>query len=227
MATHDVVRRSRRPREPVAPKIPAALADAKLPDNDLSDDGVYLSMRYGTLDLSAGRAEDVEFERCRFGETSLSATSLSRANFTDVEFTGCDLANLRLSDSRVFNVVVDRSRMTGTTMTDCGFRDVLFSGCRADLSSFRFGRFKNVVFRDCNLTEANFQGADLTGARFERSKLVGAQFSNAKMQGTRLSDCDLWGVAGIQSFQGAVVTAADAQSLVFALASAMGITIED
>jgi uncharacterized protein YjbI with pentapeptide repeats len=112
-------------------------------------------------------------------------------------------------------------------MTDCGFRDVLFSGCRADLSSFRFGRFKNVVFRDCNLTEANFQGADLTGARFERSKLVGAQFSNAKMQGTRLSDCDLWGVAGIQSFQGAVVTAADAQSLVFALASAMGITIED
>lgn len=227
MTTHEVVRRSRVPKEPVAPKIPTALADAKTPDNDLSDDGVYLSMQYESLDLSGGRAEDVEFERCRFRETSFSATILRRANLTDVEFIGCDLANLRLSDSRIFSAFVDRSRMTGTAMTDCGFRDVLFSGCRADLSSFRFARFKNVVFRNCNLTEANFQGADLTGARFEGCKLVGSQFSNAKMQGARLSDCDLWGVAGIQSFQGAIVAAADAQSLVLALASALGITIED
>jgi hypothetical protein len=45
------------------------------------------------------------------------------------------------------------------------------------------------------------------------------------MQGTGLTDCDLLGVAGIQSFQGATVATADAQSLLYALASAMGITI--
>lgn len=112
-------------------------------------------------------------------------------------------------------------------MTDCGFRDVLFSDCRADLSSFRFAKFRNVVFRDCNLAEANFQNADLSGVRFERCRLTGAQFSGATMQGTRLSDCELSGVAGVQSFQGAIVATADAQALAYALASAMGITIED
>lgn len=227
MATRDTTTRPRRIKEPVAPKIPTVLAEANQLDHGLSDDGVYLSMKYGSLDLSANDVEDVEFERCRFKETGFAGTTLRRAGLADVEFIGCDLANLRLFDSRIFNAVVDRSRITGAAMTDCGFRDVLFTGCRADLSSFRFGRFKNVVFRNCNLTEANFQEADLTSVRFEGCKLIGAQFSNAKMRGARLTDCDLSGVAGILSFQGAIVSAADAQSLVYALASAMGITIED
>ncbi|WP_308103328.1 pentapeptide repeat-containing protein [Actinocorallia sp. API 0066] len=36
---------------------------------------------------------------------------------------------------------------------------VLFTGCRADLASFRFATLRDVVFRDCDLSEANFQGA--------------------------------------------------------------------
>lgn len=227
MATYDVTARRRLPRNPVAPKIPKSLVEAQLPDNALTDDGVYLSMQFGALDLSSSDAEDVEFERCRFGETRFSGTSLRRATFTDVELAGCDLANLRAVDSRIFNTTVSRSRMTGTAMSDCGFRDVVFSDCRANLSSFRFGKFKNVVFRDCNLSEANFQGADLASVRFEGCKLTAAQFSTAKMRGTRLINCDLDGVAGIQSFEGAIVSTADAQGLLYALASAMDITIED
>ncbi|MFI0372851.1 pentapeptide repeat-containing protein [Actinomadura sp. 1N219] len=211
----------------MAPKLPNPLAEAGASDANLADDGVYLSALYGNLDLSAHDVEDVEFERCRFQETRFAGTVMRRAGFADVEFTSCDLANLKLIDSRIFNAVIDGSRLTGTSMSECGLRDVLFTNCRADLSSFRFSRFKSVVFRDCNLTDANFQGAELGSVRFERCKLAGAQFSNANMKGTRLSECDLYGVNGIQSFQGAIVPTADAQGLLFALASAMGITIED
>jgi uncharacterized protein YjbI with pentapeptide repeats len=217
----------RRLKEPVGPVIPRSLGEAGLADGEPVDDGVYLSMRFGPLDLSERDAEDAEYERCRFQETRLSGTGMRRAEFRDVEFGSCDLANLKLSDSRIFNVLIESSRLTGTSMTGCSLRDVLFSNCRADLSSFRFSRLKSVVFRDCNLTNANFQEADLSGARFERCKLSGAQFSNANMKGTRLSECDLYGVHGVQSFAGAIVATGDAQGLLLTLASAMGITIEN
>ncbi|TYK46704.1 pentapeptide repeat-containing protein [Actinomadura decatromicini] len=227
MAGNDVRARPKRLKEPVAPKIPSSLEEVGGSGAELAHDGVYLSTRFCDVDLSAQDVEDVEFERCRFQDTRFSGTMMRRAGFADVEFTSCDLANLRLVDSRIFNAVVQGSRLTGTSMSGCGLRDVLFVNCRADLSSFRFGRFKSVVFRDCNLTDANFQGAELGGVRFERCKLTGAQFSGANMKGARLSECDLYGVNGIQSFEGATVPAADAQALLFALAAAMGITIED
>jgi uncharacterized protein YjbI with pentapeptide repeats len=84
------------------------------------------------------------------------------------------------------------------------------------------------VFRDCNLSEADFQGAELTGCRFEDCRMQGVQFSQAKMAGgTLFSGCDLWGLAGVESLRGATVKSADAQSLVHTLASALGITIEE
>lgn len=46
-------------------------------------------------------------------------------------------------------------------------------------------------------------------------------------EGARFSGCDLSGVGGVESLRGATVSAADAQSLVWALASAFGIRIEE
>ena len=217
-------RTPRPPRDPVAPKFPAELASAR-PADGLADDGVFLSLEFGQDDLSGQAAEAVEFERCRFDGTRLSGLSLRRGQFSDVEFRNVDLAGSRLADSALVNAAVLQCRLTGSVWTDSGFREVLFDGCRSDLASFRFSRFRNVVFRGCNLVEANFQGADLTGARFEDCRLEGAQFSGAKMAGTRFSRCDLWGVSGVESLRGSVVSSADAQSLA-SLADAAIIAVE-
>ncbi|XVQ10790.1 pentapeptide repeat-containing protein [Spirillospora sp. CA-255316] len=227
MGTRGTQEKAARLREPAAPKLPPTLARATYPEDEPADDSVHLSLHYGSFDLVGLDVESVEFERCRFDETRLAGTTFRRAGLADVAFKGCDLANLRMFDSRMFGVAIEDCRLTGLSLTDCGFRDVLFRDCRADLTSFRFSRFKNVVFRGCNLAEANFQGADLRGARFEDCKLTGAQFSAAQMQGTRLANCDLYGVNGIQSFEGAIVNTTDAQGLLYALTAAMGITIED
>jgi uncharacterized protein YjbI with pentapeptide repeats len=227
MAAHGVSRQGKRLKEPVGPKIPERLTLAQVPGDEPTDDGLYLSLEYGPEIITGFDAEDVEFERCRFQGTCLSTGTMRRVSITDVAFEGCDLANLRMPDSRVFNTTVANCRMTGMHLTSCGFRDVLFDSCRADLTSFRFSRLTNVVFRDCNLSESNFQSADLRGVRFEGCKLTAAQFSNADMKGARLVDCNLDGVGGIQSLAGAIVPSADAHTLVYALSSALGIVIED
>jgi uncharacterized protein YjbI with pentapeptide repeats len=214
-------------REPKGPKIPQVLTPAGRADAELADDGEYRSLEYGPLAMTGFEVEDVEFERCRFNETGFAGVTLRRAGFTDVAFKGCDLANLQLVNSRMFNSTVTNCRMTGTHLSEGGLRDVVFQACRADLAGFRFASLRDVVFRDCNLSEASFQNAELRNVRFENCKLMATQFSNADMNSTRFSDCDLAGVAGIESFNGAIVSNADAQSLLYALTSALGITIED
>ncbi|WP_018653237.1 pentapeptide repeat-containing protein [Actinomadura flavalba] len=214
-------------REPKAPEIPTSLTPATAADTELVHDGKYLSLAYGPVTITAEDVEDPDFERCRFEQTYLPAIVLHRAGFADVEFTGCDMANARLFNSRMFNAAVTTCRMTGLQLTEAGLRDVTFEGCRADLANFRFAHLRDVVFRDCNLSEAGFQNAELTHVRFERCKLTATQFSNARMNNVHFSACDLNGVRGITSFAGATVSNNDAMGLLDAMASALGITIEN
>ncbi|WP_433332424.1 pentapeptide repeat-containing protein [Spirillospora sp. CA-294931] len=208
------------------PKLPPALTPATPTDTDLVHDGKYLSLEYGQATVTGNNVEDIDFERCRFNQTRFPGITIHRAGFADVVLQGCDLANGRLFNSRIFNATLTNCRMTGLHMPEGGFRDVVFDGCRIDLASFRFSRLRDVVFQACNLSEANFQQAELHNVRFERCKLVATQFSNVSMTAVHFTGCDLNGVQGITSFNGATVSSADAMSLLNALTTALGITIE-
>ncbi|MGI5200788.1 pentapeptide repeat-containing protein [Spirillospora sp. CA-108201] len=217
-------------REPKAPQIPRRLTPAGKVERHIRHDGTYLSLEYGADTLSMDDpdgVEDVEFERCRFTQTGFSGLVLHRAGFADCAFIGADLANLRAFNSRMFSAQIVNARMTGMQLAESGLRDVLVEGCRADLAGFRFARLRDVVFRDCNLAEATFQSAEMTDVRFENCRLGGAQFSGAKMRTVRFRGCDLRGVAGLDSFHGAIVASGDAMGLLDAFAAELGITIED
>lgn len=221
--------RSPRPqsKRPAAPRLPSSLVVADLPEHDLEDDGTYRGLEFDGGDLTSRQADAVDYEGCRFVATSFAGTRLRRAGFADVELERCDLSNMTARASGMHRTRTTASRLTGMTWAECTFRDVIFDACRADLTGFRFSTFKNVVFRDCNLREANFQNADLRGVRFERCDLSGAQFSQAQLDGAHFSDCELLGIGGVTSLRGAIVNSRDAQGLVFALAGALGILIEE
>ncbi|RBQ20865.1 pentapeptide repeat-containing protein [Spongiactinospora rosea] len=218
---------SQRVREPAAPRLADPLTAARLPEHDLEDDGGYRSLEFRNLDLSARRVEGADFEGCRFVGAKLAGVRMRQGGFSDVELLQCDVSNLKAGVSGMHRTLVRGSRLTGTAWTESTFRDVVFDTCRAELAGFRFSTFKNVVFRDCTLTEADFQNAELAHVRFEGCDLSGAEFSNARMNQTRFSDCVLLGIRGVSSFRGATIGGRDAQGLVYALAGAMGITIED
>jgi uncharacterized protein YjbI with pentapeptide repeats len=224
---HSDVPKRVRLRQPAVPKLPASLTSAKLPDDDLRDDGVYLSLEYVDADLSKRDVASVEIDQCRFKTVNFGQTELDRALISDSVFEGCDLANLRGCDCSIVRAALSGSRMTGLVWAEGSVREAVLDGCRMDMASFRFSTFKNVVFSDCKLMQADFQEADLRGARFERCDLTAAQFSKAQMEGTRFADCTLDGVNGVTSLRGSIITSRDALALAYSLAGALGITIED
>src|ERR1700730_9809853 len=202
-------------RQPAAPKLPVSLTLAKIPADDLKDDGVYLSLEY------------VDIDQCRYKNINFGQTKLDRALISDSVFQSCDLANLQARDCSLVRVAITGSRMIGLQWAEGGVRDTTFENCRMDMASFRFGTLKSVVFTDCKLIQADFQDADLRGARFERCDLAGTQFSKAQMEGTRFADCNLDGLGGVTSLKGSIVSCRDTLALTYTLASALGITIED
>lgn len=214
-------------RRPASPKLPGTLRLAKMPDDDLKDDGVYLSLEYEDIDLAKRDAVSVEIDQCRYKNVSLGETELDRGLVSDSMFEGCDLANLRARDCSLVRVTLSGCRMTGLSWAGGGVREVEFSNCRMDMASFRFSMFKNVLFSGCKMEQTDFQEADLRGAHFERCDLSGAQFSKAQMEGTRFSDCSLAGINGVLSLRGAIVSSRDALALTYCLAGALGIKIED
>ncbi|WP_326820626.1 pentapeptide repeat-containing protein [Streptosporangium sp. NBC_01639] len=227
MPSHISPARSRRLKEPLSPKLAASLVTVELVDDDLEEDGAYSSTEFRGVDLTSRNADGVEFDGCRFVDTRFSGTAMRRGGFSNVELERCDLSGMTAGMASMHRTRVSASRLTGMTWTECGFKDVTFDGCRADLTAFRFSTFKNTVFRDCAMPEVTFQNADLRGVRFERCNLTGAQFSGAQLEGARFAECVLLGIGGVTSLRGATIKSQDAQGLVYSLAGAMGITIED
>jgi uncharacterized protein YjbI with pentapeptide repeats len=211
----------------MSPKLPGALGVATPEDHELVDDAALRGLGFFDIDLSGRSAESVEFDQCRFRNADLGGVSLVRAAFTDCLFENGNLANLRVQTSSMRRAGLSASRMTGVHWVDGVLRDVTVSECRADLTSFRFTRFNNVVFEGCNLTRADFQNADVSGVQFIGCDLTGAQFSQATMAGTRFSNCALAGIGGVASFAGAILANQDLIALSHALAAALGIRIED
>jgi uncharacterized protein YjbI with pentapeptide repeats len=209
------------------PRPPASVDVATVEDHDLEDEATFRRLEFAGLDLAGRSAESVEFEQCRFrGNTDLSGTRLGRSAFADCLIEHCNLANLRVEKSSMTRVRLSLARMTGVHWVDGALRDVTVAECRADLSSFRFTDFHNVVFDGCNLTRADFQNADVSGVQFANCDLTGAQFSQATMEGTRFANCVLDGVGGVTSFAGAIVASQDLVGLSYTLAAALGIRIE-
>jgi uncharacterized protein YjbI with pentapeptide repeats len=213
-------------RRPAKPKPPATL-DPATADHDLVDEASLRRLGFIDTDLSGRTAMLAEVEQCRFRSADLSNCALERTSFIDCLVEDSDLANLRTVKSSLQRVQLSATRMTGLHWVDGALREVTIADCRANLSSFRFTAFHNVLFENCVLTGADFQNADLTGARFVGCDLTGAQFSHAKMAGTRLSDCVLAGLGGVSSMAGATVSGADLVTLTYTLAAALGIRIDD
>ncbi|MGI9005152.1 MAG: pentapeptide repeat-containing protein [Streptosporangiaceae bacterium] len=226
-AGREVLASAARPRRGRLPRLPAKFTAAALPGNDLGDSVICELLAYADLDLSGREAAGAEIEACTFANVNLSQGRLRRGLIRDVRLERCDLANLRALDSSLTRVELLASRMTGLSLLDDDLRDVRFDGCRVDLASFRMSKFADVLFSGCRMGQADFTEADLRGARFENCDLTGAQFSGARMTGTRFARCDLTEITGVTSMRGAVITSADAVTLAYILAGALGITIED
>jgi uncharacterized protein YjbI with pentapeptide repeats len=121
-----------------------------------------LSWNYSSL-------EEVDFKGCKLNSIVWGQVNWPQLALTaPVSFKGCEL-----SHSSFFE-----SQLKALTMTDCFAKDVDFRHANLAKSQFIGTDFRDSVFHQTNLSNANFVGAtqfnidiknnDVSGAKFER-----------------------------------------------------------
>ncbi len=152
---------------------------------------------------------------------------LDRPQLVDLRFDDCDLSGLVATGFGMRRVAMKGTRLRGVSLVKGQYDDGLLEECITDEFSMRFSRLRNVTFRDCDLTGADFSQATFEHVTFESCRLRSARFHAATIKCLRISGCDMSGLAGALDLKGAVVDLGDLPSLAPSLAGEVGIELSD
>lgn len=178
-------------------------------------------------DLSALNVKSLAVQEVRLDRVDLSSALLSKLSVRDTVLVDCIGVALSAEDSSWHRVEWSGGRADGLTVTNSHFEDVIFDGCKLDLSNFRFAKLKNVLFKDCLLTGADFYEAILTSVSFESCIMTDAQFSGVKCTKVDLRSSDITSIKGIDSLRGAIIDQAQLIGIAPMLAYQLGIEVRD
>jgi uncharacterized protein YjbI with pentapeptide repeats len=178
-------------------------------------------------DFSAQAASGVEVAESRLTGTRMVAIDLERVRISDAQFEDCDLSGAVFADAVLTRVEFLRCRMSGLGLAGARLRDVRFEECKLDEANLRMTTGERIEFAASILRDSEFYAAKLPSARFFDCDLTAAQFSKADLRGARFHGSRVGDVLGAESFAGAVVETSQVLPLALGVYAALGITIDD
>jgi uncharacterized protein YjbI with pentapeptide repeats len=171
--------------------------------------------------------DEVDASNQWMGGARVLELELDRPEWVDLRFEECDLSGVVARDFVMRRVQFRATRLRGVAFTNGQYDDGLLLDCKTDELSLRFTRLRNVTFRGCDLSNADFYSATFEHVTIESCSLRGARFHSADVKCLRIKDCDMLGIAGALDLKGAVIDFADLPSLAPSLAGEAGIELVD
>ncbi|WP_295614100.1 pentapeptide repeat-containing protein [Chamaesiphon sp. GL140_3_metabinner_50] len=141
--------------------------------------GEYEYCNFIKCDFSKSDLSDIEFLECEFLGCNLSLVTLARTSLKEVKFKDCKMLGVNFGNCNEFGFAV--------YFDACILNHSLFSDTTAPIKKrvkFRQTVFKNSLlheadFTECDLTAAIFDNCDLTRTIFERTILEKADFRSS------------------------------------------------
>ncbi|NEW42345.1 pentapeptide repeat-containing protein [Nocardia cyriacigeorgica] len=193
--------------------------------DNFDDDTTIDEVEFSDADLTRPETHALGIDGCRFDNCRLGGV-MRGVTIYESELSVCDLANLQADECTMAECAISTSRLTGMSWTAGSWRDVLLESTRADLTNFRYSKLRTVVFRDCDLRQADFEGVEFRNVAFEHCNLTGARFTGtATRHNLRFTDCTLADIDGVAGLRGATVDGGDLLGLAASLAREAGITV--
>jgi uncharacterized protein YjbI with pentapeptide repeats len=222
-----MARRSPADIAPDAPRLPDELEPATMDGARVESGDEWSRVRIVDAELSDLAAPGLRFEESRLERVDLSGGRLAHLALSDVELESCNLANADVRGGSLWRARVTRSRLTGLSWNEGLVRDVVFSDCRVDLSSFAAARLEQVAFERCLLMQADFQEAQLRAARFVDCDLSEADLSATRFDRCELRGCTIDGIRGAERLRGVAMPWEDILAAAGTFAAAVGVTVLD
>lgn len=216
-----------RPNPPLEPpRLPSELLEQPLPqpgELELVElDGLRIEDEGGTVGVSS-----VEILESELTGVTFDAERVRQLTVRDSVLRTCDVSNVQARKGSVRRVELRQSRLVGFALTEADVQDVRVVGGTMMLGTFGHSRLERVVFEEVNLRDASFAEARLDAVSFVGCELAGADFRGAALRDCHMRGSSLDGVLGIESLRGLTMPWPDLVASTAALASALGIAVEE
>ena len=211
-------------RDPEPPRLSAGLPSQIL-EGPVGDGDAFSEAEVAGVACAGRQIDGLECIDVVLRDPDMSGAVLRDCTFRDTTFQNANLATATIRGGSLTRVVVEGGRLTGLQVIEADVADALWSGCGADMATFRHARLVHVTFQDCSLREADFAGMRGEFVRFTGCDLRGASFRHAELTGSELRRCRLDGIEGVEGLRGAALEAGQLIDLGPALARALGIGV--
>lgn len=149
--------------------------------------------RYANGDESCAGELAVEDEI--LNEIDFSKYDLNNSYFGGVVFNNCDFSNVYLSGTNFGGSTLNKcifkdNRIVKAEWDDMHYTDVVATGVDAFRTTFMFGEYKNVTFKNCSFTKCMFNNSSLVDVRFEKCKFESTSFKGCKIKDVSFINCE-------------------------------------
>lgn len=196
--------------------------------SNLSSDDELEWFLLDKLSLSSADLSSISLKCGVISHSNLSLVDFKKSYFKQVIFEVDDLNSAKFSDLETRECQFSDCRATGIIASDSKFKLTIFKNCKLDLTNFRMSEFQKVIFEDCDLSEADFYSAKLKSVQFINCRLEQTDFSRAELNQVDLSQSgSLIKLKGLDYLRGAIISQTQLTQLAPALATNLGIKVED
>lgn len=187
----------------------------------------YETVLFDGLSLDEPDVPDAAFTECALRGVSASGGSMRRVSFRETWVCDLRLTGTTLAESRWLDVMLSGAVLAGTQAYRTGFNRVSFTDSKLEGVNFRGSRLTDVTFVNCVLRDVDFAGATLTRTSFSGSQLSAVDMSKVTMVQVDLRDAELGLIIDESSLRGSIIGTAQLIALAPTLAQTLGVTVSD
>ena len=194
-------------------------------------------------DLGANSGIDaLAFEALSLETLALDFATVSESTFAGVIADEAEMRSIRIVDSALngFNVpvlraarstwrdvVIRESRIGSAELYESGLRALRIENCKLGYVNLRGSSLFDILFVNCTIDELDLGGAKAERVSFDGCGIRALDLNNATVRDFDLRGADVQEVAGIRNLAGVTISELQLGMLAPAIASNLGIIVED
>ncbi|ENM3915628.1 pentapeptide repeat-containing protein [Vibrio paracholerae] len=161
---------------------------------DLKNNEHYFDVSFEKLSSLDGQYSGIEFEDCQFSDCDFSAVKFRKCKFTNCIFERCNLSLVDFSNSKLFELKFQDSKLVGVDWTKAMWAvyhsdfELSFKRCILNDSSFFGLTLNELVFDECKLHDVDFREGNFRGSTMTYSDFSHSLFMRTNLQGVDFSE---------------------------------------
>jgi uncharacterized protein YjbI with pentapeptide repeats len=194
---------------------------------DLGSNASVDRLDFAAFDTDILRLDYASVSESVFAGVLADEAELRSVRIVDSVLAGLNVPVLRAARSTWKDVWLRDSRIGSAEIYESGLRAIHIENCKLGYVNLRASRLFDVQFTNCTFDEL-----DLGGAQAERISFDGCSIRSLDLQNAGVKDFDLRGadvqeVAGIRNLAGVTINSMQLAMLAPAIASSLGLVVED